>query len=692
MRRSIQLLVLLSVFFAISPAKAVFIRPFPQHFNDEVLWFYDNGDNSKRLMFELNGLTTDTTRIWTIPDRNLDLGNPIFDSMTVDDIKIDGENIENPAGDIYVKGEDVFIQSKVDDEIHLQTGGDTDDYVIVELYAPDRPQIRFVGCDGIIVADGGDILFGNENLHTTGNLIDDDGNSLSIGDANAAYNIARTHGNYRMSWVGNSILVDPMDDTTGWTPTNATLAYDTDNYRCGATNFRSIKFTKTDAATWSRIEKTISATDLSDAHCAFRIYVHEGSGNSAYTRIEYLSISLYDSLGNYVSYYLFKGVGNTGYFGWYDLECILNGEHDYASETPADLTDIVKIRFNIGTTSSVYIPSVTFDRLEFYKPKNTTGFIIFRIDAGYELQWDAIAYLESKCLTSGSRKLRIAMMIRQQYFGGVGELTLQQLKDLQDMGHEVGIYTGNLSGVSLADAIIRVEAEQDWLAENGLGRGIRYGAHGTAANFNNKMRTVLTNARFDAVFCGPGLYGNLHPHTLWDTRYLYWSHFLTTGTTVSATRLANTAATKGLFVYGAHVADAGELAQFKTDIDVIVPQINKGKLIPITVHELVFGLNDNIVDIKQERTITADDTTPDVSGGNVFITSANTVATAITDLDNPTPHQIITLIGGSNADSSTIDDAGNFNLSAAWTASLDDTLTLYVQADNDYIELSRTNN
>lgn len=91
-------------------------------------------------------------------------------------------------------------------------------------------------------------------------------------------------------------------------------------------------------------------------------------------------------------------------------------------------------------------------------------------------------------------------------------------------------------------------------------------------------------------------------------------------------------------------------------------------------------------------TISADDVTPDVSSGNVFITSANTGATAITDLDNPTAGQFVTLVGGSATNSSTIADSGNFNLTASWTAGLDDVLVLFVQADNDYIEVFRANN
>lgn len=87
--------------------------------------------------------------------------------------------------------------------------------------------------------------------------------------------------------------------------------------------------------------------------------------------------------------------------------------------------------------------------------------------------------------------------------------------------------------------------------------------------------------------------------------------------------------------------------------------------------------------------IAADDTTPDVSGGTSFITSANTVATAITDLVNPTVGATYTIYGGSDTNSSTIADAGNFDLTAAMTLGLGDWIKLYCRADNDYVEIER---
>jgi len=90
-------------------------------------------------------------------------------------------------------------------------------------------------------------------------------------------------------------------------------------------------------------------------------------------------------------------------------------------------------------------------------------------------------------------------------------------------------------------------------------------------------------------------------------------------------------------------------------------------------------------------TIAADDTTPDVSNGNIFLTSANTGATAITDLDLPEAGQVFEICGGSNTNPSTIANAGNFVLKGGpITLFLDYCITLYAQADNDYVELSRS--
>ena len=91
-------------------------------------------------------------------------------------------------------------------------------------------------------------------------------------------------------------------------------------------------------------------------------------------------------------------------------------------------------------------------------------------------------------------------------------------------------------------------------------------------------------------------------------------------------------------------------------------------------------------------TLTKDDATPDIAGCSIIETVANDAPLAITDLDNPVVGSIVTLVGTSATNAPTIADSGNFALSTAWTGSVDETLTLYIQADNDYIELTRSTN
>ena len=112
----------------------------------------------------------------------------------------------------------------------------------------------------------------------------------------------------------------------------------------------------------------------------------------------------------------------------------------------------------------------------------------------------------------------------------------------------------------------------------------------------------------------------------------------------------------------------------------------------ITLYKRAAG---DIIDIARTTAISdaiviaADDVTPDVAAGTKFVTSANTGATAITDLDNPTVGETYTIYGGSDTDSSSIADAGNFDLTAAMTLGVGTWIKLYCRADNDYVELDR---
>jgi signal peptide peptidase SppA len=87
---------------------------------------------------------------------------------------------------------------------------------------------------------------------------------------------------------------------------------------------------------------------------------------------------------------------------------------------------------------------------------------------------------------------------------------------------------------------------------------------------------------------------------------------------------------------------------------------------------------------------TADDATPSVDGATVFITVANTAATAITKLDDATVGEIYTIHGGSDTNAATIANSGNFSLTAAMTLSLGKWIKLYAMAGGKFVELDRS--
>ncbi|MCD4724489.1 MAG: hypothetical protein K8R63_06560, partial [Bacteroidales bacterium] len=96
--------------------------------------------------------------------------------------------------------------------------------------------------------------------------------------------------------------------------------------------------------------------------------------------------------------------------------------------------------------------------------------------------------------------------------------------------------------------------------------------------------------------------------------------------------------------------------------------------------------------VTSNGTITDNDATPDVTGANIWTYAGSANSVTITDLDNPKVGAIYRIVGNSDTYTVTIADVGNFNLSAQWVGGIDDVLTLLVQADNDYIEISRSDN
>ena len=86
---------------------------------------------------------------------------------------------------------------------------------------------------------------------------------------------------------------------------------------------------------------------------------------------------------------------------------------------------------------------------------------------------------------------------------------------------------------------------------------------------------------------------------------------------------------------------------------------------------------------------TADDTTPSVADGEVFVTNENTEATAITSLDDAVAGKIYTIYGAGSTYASTIANAGSFVLTAAMTLSEGHFIKLVKAEDNKFYEVAR---
>jgi hypothetical protein len=92
--------------------------------------------------------------------------------------------------------------------------------------------------------------------------------------------------------------------------------------------------------------------------------------------------------------------------------------------------------------------------------------------------------------------------------------------------------------------------------------------------------------------------------------------------------------------------------------------------------------------------IADNDATPDVTGKDVWIYNGSANSVTVTDLDNPTVGTKYTIIGNSDTYILTINDGGNFSLSGGvnFSMGINDVIVLYCIADNNYIEVSRSDN
>jgi hypothetical protein len=152
-------------------------------------------------------------------------------------------------------------------------------------------------------------------------------------------------------------------------------------------------------------------------------------------------------------------------------------------------------------------------------------------------------------------------------------------------------------------------------------------------------------------------------------------------------------------------AEVGKLITLKCGSDAYGIKIAKSGNFSTIASEWAPGVGDVIVLFKRADgkfmeysrtaatpntlTFDADDTTPSVEGGNYFTINTNTVATAITKLDDAVEGQTYTIYGAGTTHASTIANSGNFTLTDAMTLSAGKEIVLLAAPSGKFVEISR---
>lgn len=117
-----------------------------------------------------------------------------------------------------------------------------------------------------------------------------------------------------------------------------------------------------------------------------------------------------------------------------------------------------------------------------------------------------------------------------------------------------------------------------------------------------------------------------------------------------------------------------------TTTEVVLMARSDGKF--ILLYQIDLSANDDTV------VLAADATIPDAADGTEFVTVANTGATAITNIANAVQDETYKITGGSDTNSTTIANAGNFTLSATMTLGDGAWIELYYNGVK-FIEIQR---
>ena len=380
-------------------------------------------------------------------------------------------------------------------------------------------------------------------------------------------------------------IVLPCDDYNLWhTPGAATFSYDTNNVQCTSYKLhnRSIKVTGGFSTLQAMYYDFGASIDLTKKIVAVRFYIAPGTDLS--NPCNYTGFYLYLSEGTALPYGpLEKYFGQTLLAGSYSLSPDDNPSGWYEKVIPLSSfkayngADITKIRTlwvwaikkHAGDT-----PSFTLDRVLFYNSPLTAGMYAIRIDSSV---WSGLLPV---CSYASSKGVRLTIGVSPWYICG---LTVEQMRLLEQMGHELAVYGGYTYGIDPDgdgkyipnNWVNKSRDEKIWQLQYARNFFKIYGFSQKSAETlfcsGGSVFSPWDNEHLKPRYCPISSILLAYPHGLLDVSSLNTSHFIDTDGPDQpanlAAMIANTEADKTCLILGSHVGTVNQRASLMASID-----------------------------------------------------------------------------------------------------------------------------
>ena len=403
----------------------------------------------------------------------------------------------------------------------------------------------------------------------------------------------------RLNRIGTIKHVENFSDAvfTGhphWNPVagTSTLAADTVNYMAtDGTTLAGTKLTPDAAGLSHSMYKYyggVGGKDVSGCHFAIDVFVHEGTGNSLYSYITGIYLTLKESTdaGASASTYKFAvgdaGIGAGGIVpGWNRFSVPLES----GNYNDIDLTDIdyftLEMQLGVDTDKT---PSVTFGRLMFYTQPTTPGIVVFGFDGTYATQKRAAMYLNANGMP-GTFFTSVGTQ------GSDGKMTFADLYQLKSAGHLIANYPGfagywlNLTFQQKKDALV---LSQNHFGELGFASGMRI-VSTPGSGYNQDDMQLLLGGWFDCLTGHSSATG--FPLTFYDLQHLPFN--AGPGAATHAAVMANAVTDHAIAMFIFHQCDgqASDITYdyFKGVVDAARAYIDAGTLVARTPLDIISG-------------------------------------------------------------------------------------------------------